>query len=146
MLKQIKYARPHISVIILSMHPDEQYGLRALKAGASGYLTKDCGIDELIEAVRKAYNGGIHCSSRLTELLADSFYGKKAAVPQEILSDREFQILVMLASGARIKSIADKLGLSPKTVSTYRSRLLVKLKLKTNEQLNAYARHHGLLD
>jgi len=145
-LKQIKYARPDISVIILSMHSDEQYGLRALKAGASGYLTKECEIDELIEAVRKAYNGGVYCSSRLTKLLAYSFYGKNGAAPQEILSDREFQILVLLASGARIKTIAENLGLSPKTVSTYRCRLLEKLNLKTNEQLNAYARHHGLLD
>lgn len=145
-LKQIKQARPDISVIILSMHPDEQYGLRALKAGASGYLTKDCEIDDLIKAIRKVNNGRIHCSPRLTELLASNLHGEKGADPQEILSDREFQILVLLASGTRVKTIADKLGLSPKTVSTYRSRLLEKLNLETNEQLNAYARHHDLLD
>lgn len=145
-LKQIKYARPDLSVIILSMHPDEQYGLRAIKSGASGYLTKDCSTDELIEAVRMAGKGKLHISSRLSELLACSLHGKQGVNPIEILSDREFQVLIMLASGMRNKEVAIKLGVSPKTVYTYRYRVLQKLNLDTNEQLNAYARHHGLLD
>mgnify|MGYP006293490283 CR=1 FL=1 len=145
-LKRIKYARPDMNVIILSMHPDEHYGLRALRSGASGYLTKDCSVDELISAIRTAHEGKVHISRRLTELLADTFHGDKGVSPNEILSDRELQVLIMLASGIRNKQVAATLGVSPKTVHTYRYRILQKLNLESNAQLNAYARHHGLLD
>ena len=145
-LKQIRHGDSNMAVIILSMHPEEHYGLRTLKAGAAGYLTKDCEAAELIAAIQKVHNGGVHLSSRLAEMIANSVGGRKGVTPNEILSDREYQILAMIAAGARIKSIAEKLGLSPKTVSTYRTRLLHKLSLETNEQLCSYARHHGLLD
>ena len=145
-LKYIKYASPDMKVIILSMHNDEHYGIRSLKSGASGYLTKDCTVDELIAAIRTVYEGKIHISPRLTELLANTLHKDKGLSPDEILSDRELQVLIMLASGMRNKQVAETLGVSPKTVYTYRSRLLQKLNLESNEQLNAYARHHGLLD
>lgn len=145
-LKHIRQIRPEIGVIILSMHPEDQYGLRALKAGASGYLTKDCESEELIDAIRKVYRGRKYISPGIAEIIAEDVGGKKAILPHEILSDREYQILCMIAGGKRIKDIADTLGLSPKSVSTYRSRLLHKLNLKSNEQLCSYARNHHLLD
>jgi two-component system, NarL family, invasion response regulator UvrY len=143
-LKHIKFNRPDMAVIMLSMHPEDQYGLRALRAGASGYLTKDCDASELIEAIQSAYNGRKYISSSIAQLIAEDLGGQKGALPHEILSDREYQILCMLAAGKRIKDIAENLGLSPKTVSTYRNRLLHKLNLQTNEQIISYARNHGL--
>ncbi|MFW6081873.1 MAG: response regulator [Desulfosalsimonas sp.] len=145
-LKQIKQSHPDIAVIILSMHSEEHYGLRALKAGASGYLTKDREAAELISAIRKVNSGGFYVSSRLSELIAGHAGRNKGITPEDILSDREYQVLTMIASGCQIKSIAEKLGVSPKTVSTYRHRLMEKLNMKTNEELCTYARHHGLLD
>lgn len=145
-LKQIKQSRPDIAVIILSMHSEEHYGLRALKAGAAGYLTKDQDAVELISAIRKVSSGGFYISSQLSELIAGHAGKNKGITPEEILSDREYQVLRMIASGKQIKTMAEKLGISPKTVSTYRHRLLEKLNMKTNEDLSAYARHHGLLD
>lgn len=143
-LKQIKQSHPGMAVIILSMHSEEHYGLRALKAGASGYLTKDCEAAELIAAIRKVGSGGLYVSSRLCELIAGSAGRQKGVTPDEILSDREYQVLGMIASGKRIKAIAENLGVSPKTVSTYRHRLLEKLSMKTNEDLCTYAHHHGV--
>ncbi|MFW5931025.1 MAG: response regulator [Desulfosalsimonas sp.] len=145
-LKQIKQSCPDTAVIILSMHSEEHYGMRALKAGASGYFTKDGEAAELIAAIRKVDSGGIYISSRLSELIAENTLRNKGVTPEEFLSDREYQVLGMIASGKRSKAIAEKLGVSPKTVSTYRHRLLEKLNMKTNEQLCTYARHHGLLD
>jgi two-component system, NarL family, invasion response regulator UvrY len=143
-LKHIKFNRPDMAVIMLSMHPEDQYGLRALRAGASGYLTKDCDASELIEAIQSVYKGRKYISSSIAQLIAEDLGGQKGALPHEILSDREYQILSMLAAGKRIKDIAENLGLSPKTVSTYRNRLLHKLNLQTNEQIISYARNHGL--
>lgn len=145
-LKHIKFSRPDMAVIMLSMHPEDQYGVRALRAGASGYLTKDCDASELIEAIESAYKGKKYISSSIAQLIAEDIGGHKGNMPHEILSDREYQILCMVAAGKRIKDIAETLGLSPKTVSTYRNRLLHKLKLQTNEQLISYARNHKLSD
>ena len=145
-LKQIKHSRPNIAVIILSMHSEEHYGLRALKAGAAGYLTKDRDAADLISAIRKVSTGGIYISPELSGRIAGRAGKHKGIAPEEFLSDREYQVLRMLASGEQIKAMAEKLGVSPKTISTYRHRLLEKLKMKTNEDLSAYARHHGLLD
>lgn len=144
-LKHIKQADPELPVILLSMHPEEHYGLRTLKAGASGYLTKDCEADELFSAIRKVCNGGLYVSPALAELITEDIAGKRGVAPDELLSDREYQILIMIASGKRVKTIAEKLGVSPKTISTYRTRILQKLNMETNEELCAYARHHGLL-
>jgi two-component system, NarL family, invasion response regulator UvrY len=144
-LKHIKFSRPEVGVIMLSMYPEDQYGLRALKAGASGYLTKDCDAYELIEAIRSAHQGRKYLSSSIAQLIAEDIGGQKTEHPHEVLSDREYQILCMIASGKRIKHIAETLGLSPKTVSTYRNRLLHKLKLQTNEQIISYARNNNLI-
>jgi DNA-binding NarL/FixJ family response regulator len=144
-LKHLRQACPETSVIILSMHPESQYGLRALRAGASGYLSKDCEADTLIAAIRKVRSGRLYVSPALSELIAGGAFGRKGVTPQELLSDREFQILGMIAAGKRIKDIADALGLSPKTVSTYRHRLLEKLNLETNEELCTYARNNDML-
>lgn len=145
-LKSIRQARPDIPVIILSMHSEAEYGLRALKAHASAYLVKNCKAGDLLSAIRKVYSGQKYISPHLAELIAAKTYGHKGFAPHEILSDREYQILAMIASGKRIKDIAGILGLSPKTVSTYRHRLLGKLHMESNEDLCTYARNHGLLD
>ncbi|MFW6052889.1 MAG: response regulator [Desulfosalsimonas sp.] len=145
-LKQIKQARPDIGVIILSMHPEDQYGLRTLQAGASGYLTKDCEPSELIQAIQRVHGGRKYISPAMAQLMADNISSSNNCLPHETLSDREYQILCMIAKGKRVKDIAENLGLSPKSVSTYRTRLLQKLKLQNNEQLISYARQHDLLD
>jgi DNA-binding NarL/FixJ family response regulator len=123
-LKHIKQARPDIGVIILSMHSESQYGLRALRAGASGYLTKDCEASELIEAIKKVHGGRKYITPAIAQLMADDIHRSNHCLPHETLSDREYQVLCMLAKGKRIKDIAGNLGLSPKSVSTYRNRLL----------------------
>ena len=145
-LKQIKQACPAKAVIVLTMHPEEQYGLRSLKAGAAGYLNKDCEAKELLAAIRKVNKGKLYISSYFAELIAGDLSGNKKIAPHDILSDREYQILCMIAAGKRIKDIAEQLSLSPKTVSTYRNRLLQKLNMETNEQLCTYAFNHNLLD
>lgn len=145
-LKHIKQSCPGVGVIILSMHPEDQYGLRAMRAGASGYLTKDCEASELIQAIQKVHGGRKYISPAITQLMADDISSRNKFLPHETLSDREYQILCMIAKGRRIKDIAENLGLSPKSVSTYRNRLLHKLKMQDNEQLTSYARQHDLLD
>ncbi len=145
-LKRIKQARPDIGVIILSMHSENQYGLMALRAGASGYLTKDCEASELMEAIKTVHGGRKYISPAIAQLMANDISRSNHCLPHESLSDREYQVLCMLAKGKRIKDTADNLGLSPKTVSTYRNRLLQKLKLQNNEQLISYVRQHRLLD
>lgn len=145
-LKQIKHARQDIGVIILSMHPEDQYGLRALRAGASGYLTKDCEASELIKAIQKVHGGRKYVSPSMAQLMADNISSPNNCPPHETLSDREYQILCMIAKGKPVKDIATNLGLSPKSVSTYRTRLLHKLKLQNNEQLTSYARQHDLVN
>ena len=146
-LKQIKQARPDIGVIILSMHPENQYGLMALQAGASGYLTKDCEASELMEAIKKVHGGRKYISPAIAHLMADDDISpQNHYLPHEKLSTREYQVLYMLAKGKRIKDIAENLGLSPKSVSTHRNHLLQKLKLQNNEQLTSYAHQHRLLD
>jgi DNA-binding NarL/FixJ family response regulator len=145
-LKQIRLSCPETAVLILTMHPEAQYGIRALRAGASGYLTKDCEADEVIGAIRRVHSDRLYISETLSERLACSRFGRRAVTPEEVLSDREYQILGMIGAGKRVKDIAESLGLSPKTVSTYRHRLLEKLQLQTNEELCTYARNNGLLD
>jgi two-component system invasion response regulator UvrY len=145
-LRQIKSLYPELPVLILSMHPEEQYAVRALRAGAAGYLTKESATGELISAIRKIYKGGNYVSAGLAEKLALDLIVDTSKPPHEILSDREFQVLRMIAGGKTIKDIAAALFLSPKTVSTYRSRILEKMRLKNNEDLIRYGRHYHLLD
>jgi DNA-binding NarL/FixJ family response regulator len=145
-LKQIKRETPKLPVLILSVHPEEQYAVRALKAGASGYLTKERAPDELITAIRKVSMGGKYITSSLAEKLAFELEVDTEKPPHKTLSDREFQVMCMIAKGRTIKNIAEELFLSPKTVSTYRSRILEKMKMKSNEELTHYAINNHLID
>lgn len=145
-LKQIKRETPKLPVLILSVHPEEQYAVRSLKAGASGYLTKESAPDELITAIRKVSMGGKYITSSLAEKLAFELEVDAEKPPHKTLSDREFQVMCMIAKGRTIKNIAEELFLSPKTVSTYRSRILEKMKMKSNEELTHYARNNHLVN
>lgn len=144
-LKQIKIIKSNLPVLILSMYPEEQYAIRALKAGASGYLTKESAPEELVKAILKITNGGKYISSSLAEILAFDFLGEKNKMAHELLSDREFQVMSMIASGKTVSEIADELSLSVKTVSTYRSRILSKMNLNNNAELTHYAFENNLI-
>ena len=143
-LKELKRQKPSLAVLMLSMFPEEQYAVRALKSGASGYLTKDSAPDELIAAIRKVNSGGKYVSAFLAEKLADRVGAKFETYPHERLSDREFQVLCMIASGKTVKQIGEELSLSIKTVSTYRMRLLEKMEMKNNSELTRYALENKL--
>jgi len=145
-LKELKSEKPEISVLILSVHPEDQYAIRVLKAGASGYLTKDSAPDELISAIRKVSMGRKYVSSALAEKLASALeLGDKRPL-HETLSDREYEVMCMIASGKTTKEIAKGLFLSVKTVSTYRSRILEKMHMKSNAELTHYAIKNQLVD
>jgi len=145
-LKQLKIEKPKLPVIILSIHPESQYALRVLKAGASGYVTKTSAPDELINAIRKVHRGGKYISASVAEKLAFQLEADFEEMPHEALSDREYQVLCMLASGKTVTEIADELALSVKTVSTYRSRILEKMNMKNNAELIHYAVQNKLVD
>lgn len=145
-LKELKGQKPHLPVMILSIYPEEQYAIRALKAGAAGYLTKASAPEELISAIRKVSRGGKYISSSLAEKLAYELDGDAEKAPHETLSDREYQILLMIASGKTVSDIAEEMCLSVKTVSTYRSRILDKMKLKNNAELTTYAIRNKLVE
>jgi DNA-binding NarL/FixJ family response regulator len=145
-LKELKIASPKIPVLILSIYPEEQYAIRALRAGASGYLTKASAPEELISAIRKVSRGGKYIGSSLAEKLAYELDGDSGKAPHETLSDREYQILLMIASGKTVSDIAEEMCLSVKTVSTYRSRILDKMKLKNNAELTTYAIRNKLVE
>jgi DNA-binding NarL/FixJ family response regulator len=143
-LKQLKYEHPKLPVLILSAHQEDQYGLRLIKAGASGYLMKEGASDELVKAIRKVNAGGKYVSASLAEKLV-SHLGALDKPPHENLSNREFQILCMIAQGKSLKSIAGELCVGEKTVSTYRSRILGKMKMSTNSDLTRYALENHLV-
>jgi two-component system invasion response regulator UvrY len=145
-LKDVKSARPKLPVLILSMHPEEQFAVRALRAGAAGYLTKQTAPEELLAAVRKVLRGGRYVSASLAERLASEIGGEGGKEPHETLSDREFQVLRLIASGLTLTAIAAKLSISVQTVSTYRARLLEKMGMATNADLTKYAHLHGLIE
>jgi DNA-binding NarL/FixJ family response regulator len=138
-LKQIKRQRPATQVLVLSMHPEEQYAVRVLKAGASGYLNKESAPAELIKAIRKISKGRKYISPDFAENLADVLLSDHDQPAHAALSDREYQVLCMLASGETVKNIAENLFLSEKTVSTYRSRIMQKMGMKNNAELIHYA-------
>jgi DNA-binding NarL/FixJ family response regulator len=138
-LTQLKNERPALLVLMVSMHPEEQYAVRALKAGASGYLTKESAPDELIVAIRKVSTGRKYVSSALAERLAALLQEDAEALPHEALSSREYQVMCMIASGKTLKEIGGELSLSIKTISTYRSRILEKMKMRNNAELIHYA-------
>jgi len=144
-LNEIKRENPELPVLMLSIYPEEQYAVRALKAGASGYLTKKVAPRELIRAIRKVYSGGKYVTSTLAERLA--FYlAENEKPPHESLSDREFQVMLMLAEGKRVKDIAKALFISDKTVSSYKSRIFEKMRVTSNAELTRYAIKHGLIE
>lgn len=146
-LKEIKKLRPAIPVLILSIHPEDQYARRVLKAGASGYMTKESAPEELVNAINKVVSGGKYVSAALAEKLAvDLEIDDTGMLPHKRLSDREYEVLLLIASGHTISEIADKLALSVKTISTYRTRILEKTNLKSNADLVRYAIQNGLVE
>ena len=145
-LRQLRTERPSLPILILSMHPEEQYALRALKAGASGYLTKESAPDELVTAIRKVSSGGKYISTSLAEKLAFELGAGREQEPHETLSDREYRVMCMIASGKTVMAIAEELMLSEKTISTYRSRILEKMNMKNNAELTYYAIKNHLVD
>ncbi len=145
-LKAIPSAGSRAAVLVLSMHPEEQYALRALKAGAAGYLQKESVPDELVTAVRRIAQGRKYVTATLAERLALDLEDRSGKAPHELLSDREYQVLCLLASGKGVKDIARELALSSPTVATYRSRVLSKLGLSTTVELVRYALAHKLVE
>lgn len=143
-LKQLKTEFPKTPVLILSVYPESQYAVRFIKAGASGYLTKESSIDTLLDAVRKVAQGGNYASADITEKLAFDFLNIDKP-PHELLSDREYQVFSMIATGKSLTEIGNDLALSVKTISTHRTRILEKMKMKKNAELIHYAIQHELL-
>jgi two-component system, NarL family, invasion response regulator UvrY len=144
-LRQIKQSAPSLPVLIMSMHPEDQYALRVLKAGASGYLNKESIHDEVIRAIRTVLLGKKFITPSIAERLAEAFDPESTAQPHEILSDREFDVFKLIATGKSVSEIAQQLSLSVTTVSTYRARVLDKMKLKSNADLTRYALEKSLI-
>ena len=145
-LKQLHSESPRLPVLVLSMHSEDQYAVRVLRAGAAGYLTKESAPAKLVQAIRKVVRGGKYVSPTLAEKLVYDLDSKSSKAPHEILSDREYQVLCMIASGKTVTMIAEELTLSVKTISTYRVRILEKLNMKNNAELTRYAIKEGLVD
>lgn len=145
-LKELRQDCPHLPVLVLSMHPEDQVAVRTLKMGASGYLTKESVPEELIKAIRKVVSGGRYVSPTLAERLASELGTRTDRPPHEYLSSREYQVLCMIGSGKSVNHIAAELNLSIKTVSTYRTRILQKLQVKSTADLIAYAIRNQLID
>jgi DNA-binding NarL/FixJ family response regulator len=145
-LKELKQLRPRLPVLILSMHSEEQFARRAFKAGASGYITKDSPRADLVKAVNKVVSGGRYITETIAEKLLFDFDLDAERPRHEALSDREFEVLRLMASGKTLSEIADTLCLSYSTISTYRARILEKMGMKTNAELTHYAIHEKLVD
>jgi len=146
LLADLKELRPELHILILSIHPEDKFALRTLKAGAAGYLCKDTALDELVVAIRKVYSKGRYLSTTLAEQLAFDFMPDKNQLPHETLSNREQEIMFMLVAGKKVKDIAKDLSLSISTVFTYRVRIFEKLKIKSNVELTHYAISNKLVD
>jgi len=138
-LKEIKKTRPNLPVIIVSMHPEDQFAIRVLKLGASAYIRKDCAGTELVKAVESAINGTPYITPGLAQMMAKHIHGNQNDAPESLLSDREYQVMRLIATGETVKEIASDLNLSVKTISTYRTRILEKMGLKNNSQIMRYA-------
>jgi len=145
-LKQVKKEYPEMAVLMLSMHREDQYAIRSLKAGAAGYLTKQSAPRELVDAIRQVAAGQKYVSAALAQELAAQLGEDHAGAPHEALSDREYQTLTMIASGKTVSAIAEELKLSVKTISEYRARLLLKMKLKNSAELTHYAIKNQLIE
>lgn len=145
-LKELKQEKPNLPVLVLSIYPEEQYAVRLLKAGASGYLTKESAPEELIAAIRKVSRQGMYVSASLGEKLALDLQTDGEKPVHELLSDREFRVMLLIAGGKTVKEIAEEMFLSVKTISTYRVRALNKMHMKNNAEFTYYAIKKGLLD
>ncbi len=145
-LKDIKLAQPKLPVIVLSMHPEDQFAIRVLKLGASGYIRKDSAGHELVAAVAVALRGGRYITPHLAEKLAIHITNDQERPLHEELSDREYQVMCLIGGGRTVKEIGSDLSLSVKTISTYRSRIVEKMNLKNNSQIICYTMQHGLVD
>lgn len=143
-LKQVKQELPRLPVLILSMYPEKQYAIRMIKAGADGYLTKSSAPEELVKAITKVRGGGKYVSPSLAEALVTTVKTDAAKEPHEMLSDREYQVLCLIGSGKTIGEIAGRTNLSVSTISTYRARILEKMRMKTNAELTRYVLQEGL--
>jgi len=141
-----KQLYPKLPILVLTMHPEERFAVRALKAGVSGYLTKDTKPEEIIKAVRQINSGRKFITPSIAEKLATEFDRDLDKLPHEILSDREYQVFRMISGGEKVRDIAVKLSLSIRTVHTYRSRILEKMKMKNDTELTLYAMEHQLID
>jgi len=144
-LRELRSEKPNLPVLILSMHSEEQYAVRALRSGASGYLTKESAPEELVTAIRKVVKGGKYVTESLAERLVVNLE-RETQEPHESLSDREFQVLRMIASGKSVSQIGEELSLSVKTISTYRARILEKMNMKNNAELTHYTIRRNLVD
>lgn len=145
-LREIKRSQPRLPVLVLSMHPENQFAVRVLKRGAAGYMTKESAPEELVGAIKKVLAGGRYVSTSLAEKLATYVSTDSQKPAQELLSDREFQVLRLIASGKIVSEIAKELSLSVKTISTYRTRILEKMGLRNNAELMHYAMQHQLIE
>ena len=145
LLKRIKTEFPHLPALVLSMYKEEEYAIRALRAGAAGYIVKETAPTQLVAAIRKAVSGGKHISPLLAEQLATTMESGFKETPHQSLSDRELQILLMIGSGKTPTEIAEELSLSIKTISTYRTRILEKMRMENTSQLMHYVLKHNLL-
>jgi two-component system invasion response regulator UvrY len=146
LIADIRKVRPEVRVLVLTMFSEEQYAVRAIRAGAAGFLTKESAPDKLVEAVRKIAAGGRFITPELAETLASMVAGEGSGKPHERLSNREFEILKRIGSGKTVSEIAEELALSVKTVSTHRTRILRKMSMRTNAELTHYAVKNGLVD
>ena len=146
LIRQVKAEKPKLKILVLSMHEENQYAVRAIKAGASGYLTKDSASSQLVFAIRKLAAGGAFISAEVAEQLARDAHGATDALPHSTLSDREYQVFRMLAAGDSLTEIADRLNLSIKTISTHKARLMQKMNIGNQAELIRYAIAHKLTD
>jgi two-component system, NarL family, invasion response regulator UvrY len=146
LITDLKILKPELKILVLSIHPEDRFALRTLKAGASGYISKDTALDELVIAIRKIYSRGKYLSYNLAEQLAFDVGTDKDQLPHECLSNRELEIMLMIVSNKKIKEIASDLSLSISTVNTYRARIYEKMSMKSNVELTHYAMNHNLLE
>ena len=146
LLKLIKNERPHLPILVFSMHQEEQYAVRAIRAGAAGYLSKEGDSELLLPAIRKVVNGGVFISARLAELLATNVSPNAPGLPHTQLSNREFEVFIRIVRGVSLTAIAEEFSLSIKTVSTNKSHILTKMDMSSQADLVRYAIEHHLLD
>ena len=146
LIKDVKQVQPLVKILMLSMYPEERFAMRSIKAGASGYLTKEMAPEEIVNAIRTIHSGRKYITSALADMIAEELQNPSEKVPHELLSDREFEVLCMLAVGKPVVEIAAMLSLSESTVSTYRMRILQKMGLKTNSDIIHYGIEHGLVE